>query len=191
MASSPVSQSDMKDRPPGTTQVDGTGRHLTKVELMAWTGFLDASRMLEERLAHQLSDQFGMTHREYEVLVRLDGAGGRLKMSELAQKMVASQPLMSQTVNRLEGRNWVKREASTVDRRSTETVLTDEGCAALREASAPHAAMVKKLLLDVLAKNDLGAFADSLTEAADHLRAHRRGDRCSEEQCPLSEITLS
>lgn len=191
MASSPDSQSDMQAVSPETTQIDGTGRHLTKVELLAWTGFLDASRMLEERLAHQLSEQSGMTHREYEVLVRLDGAGGRLRMSELAQKMVASQPLMSQTVNRLESRNWVKREASTVDRRSTETVLTDEGCEALREASAPHAAMVKKLLLDILAKNDLEAFAASLTEVADHLRAHRRGDSCSEEHCPLSQITLS
>ncbi len=186
MAASPVSNSQTPGSQAVGESVDGTGRHLTNVELKAWTGFLDASRMLEERLASHLSDQFGMSHREYEVLVRLDGAGGRLRMSTLAQKMVASQPLMTQTVSRLEKRGWVRREASTIDRRSTETVLTEDGRSALREAAAPHAGLVKMLLLDVVRASHLEAFAADVSEVAEHLRAHRRGEGCLIEGCPLA-----
>jgi DNA-binding MarR family transcriptional regulator len=130
--------------------------------------------MLEERLAAQLHDQFGMSHREYEVLVRLDGAGGRLGMSELAAQMVASQPLMSQTVNRLEKRGWVAREPSSRDRRSIETVLGADGRAALREAAGPHAELVKSLLLENVGPVDLETFARSVQRAAEYLRNLRR-----------------
>ncbi|MFW2383071.1 MAG: MarR family winged helix-turn-helix transcriptional regulator [Acidimicrobiales bacterium] len=156
---------------------DGTGKHLTELELRAWTGFLDASRMLEERLANQLSEHFDMSHRDYEVLVRLDGAGGRLRMSELAVQMVASQPLMSQTVNRLEKRGWVVREESTIDRRSIEAVISDAGRAALGRSSGPHAALVKSLLLDVVAESSLDEFSNSINRVAARLRDHRRRHR--------------
>ena len=158
---------------------DGTGKHLTELQLTAWTGFLDASRMLEERLANQLSQNFDMSHRDYEVLVRLDGAGGRLRMSELAVKMVASQPLMSQTVNRLERRGWVVREPSTVDRRSIEAVITDAGRTALGRSSGPHAELVKELLLDVVAESDLDAFSEAINRVAVRLRDDRRRRRTS------------
>lgn len=129
--------------------------------------------MLEERLATQLNDLFGMSHREYEVLVRLDGSGGWLRMSELAAQMVASQPLMSQTVNRLEKRGWVDRVHSTKDRRSVETVITNDGRAALREASGPHAELVKSLLLEKIGPEDLEIFASAVQRAAKDLKVDR------------------
>lgn len=177
MSVNPVPEPDSPHPSEAEPVTDGTGRDLTELELKAWTGFLDASRMLEERLAAQLSGQFDMSHREYEVLVRLDGAGGRLRMSELAVQMVASQPLISQTINRLQDRGWVVRERSTEDRRGIETVITNRGRSALGQASGPHAALVKQLLLDRIAKSDLQTVAAAMQEVAGNLRAQRRQQR--------------
>ena len=55
----------------------GTGAHLSKDELWVWTRVVQASRLLEEVLARQLSQDHGMTHSDYEVLVLLDSAGGQ------------------------------------------------------------------------------------------------------------------
>lgn len=168
------------------SEFDGTARHISQVGMAAWTGFLDGSRMLEERLAAQLHDDFEMSHREYEVLVRLDGSGGRLRMSDLATQMVASQPLMSQTVNRLEKRGWVRREASTSDRRSIETLITRDGRLALGQAAGPHADLIKSLLIEMMNESDLEIFSGAMKIIADHLRNHRKGLPCSRSNCPLN-----
>ena len=169
------------------TNLKGTGRHLTQLELKAWTGFLDASRMLEERLSAQLHDDHEMSHREYEVLVRLDGGSGRLRMSQLAGQMVASQPLISQTINRLEKREWVRREASTSDKRGIDAIITAAGCDALAAASKPHADLIKFLMLGMMNEADLAPFTRAVGAVADHLRIHRLGQRCDVPSCPLAE----
>ena len=129
-----------------------------------------------------------MTHREYEVLVRLDGHGGSMRMTTLAAQIEASTPLVSQTVSRLEDRAWVGRRKSTEDRRGVEAFLTAEGSAALRAAAEPHADLVRALLTDVLG-DDLDAVGQALTRVADHLRSHRRGEGCDDAGCPLSEVS--
>ena len=163
----------------------GTGAHLSPAELRAWTSFLDAGRIIETELAAQLVDEFGMTHREYEVLVRLDGIGGRERMSVLARQIEASAPLVTQTVTRLEERGWVTRETSEADRRGVEASLTSAGRLALARAAQPHAALVRELLLEPLGE-DLAIVAGALGRVADHLRAHRAGTACDDPACPLS-----
>ncbi|NNF54675.1 MAG: MarR family transcriptional regulator [Acidimicrobiales bacterium] len=143
--------------------------------------------MLDERLSAQLHHDHGMSHREYEVLVRLDGAGGRLRMSQLAGQMVASQPLISQTIGRLEKRRWVRREASTSDKRGIDAIITAVGSQALAEASKPHADLIRSLLLSLMDKADLVPFTRAIGIVADHLRTHRLGGVCNLPSCPLVE----
>ncbi len=170
----------------GDERLDGTGRFLSSVELRAWTGLLDTARILDAELERDLATNHAMTHREYEVLVRLDGHGGSMRMTTLAAQIEASTPLVSQTVARLEDRAWVGRRKSTEDRRGVEAFLTPEGSAALRAAAEPHAVLVRALLTDVLG-DDLEAVGEALTRVADHLRGHRRGDSCDDAGCPLGE----
>jgi len=77
------------------SELQGTGRHLAPDELRLWTSFLDAARIIETELADQLVDDHGMTHREYEVLVRVDGAGGAMRMATLSRQIEASRALTS------------------------------------------------------------------------------------------------
>ena len=169
----------------GDERLDGTGRFLSAAELRVWTSLLDTARILDAELERDLLADHAMTHREYEVLVRLDGHGGALRMTTLAAQIEASSPLVSQTVSRLEARSWVGRRRSSEDGRGVEAFLTAEGSAALRAAAEPHASLVRTLLTDALGR-DLDQVGEALSRVADHLRSHRRDEGCGDPSCPLA-----
>jgi DNA-binding MarR family transcriptional regulator len=164
----------------------GTGKHLTATELRLWTAILDASRIAETEIEAQLSGDFGMTHREYEVLVRIDGAGGQMRMSVLARQIECSRALVTQTVSRLVERRWLERKPSPGDRRGVEAALTALGRRKLAAAAKPHAELVRRLLLSPIDAVNLEVVADEFRSVADHLRSHRAGESCDDETCPLN-----
>ena len=164
------------DYDPG--ELVGTGRHLTKQELFTWTRFLDAGRLLEEMLATHVTREHQMTHSDYEVLVRLDGAGGAMRMTVLAAQVVSSAQKLTHTANRLEQRGWIERVPAEGDGRGLVATLTPAGRSALADAAVGHAALIKQFLLDDLAPDDQIRLGDTMERLATHMRVHRRGEPC-------------
>lgn len=156
----------------------GTGRYLSKLELRTWTRFLDSGRLLEEILARHVSQDHDMTHSDYEVLVRLDGAGGRMRMTTLADQVVSSAQKLTHTANRLERRGWIAREPVAEDGRGLEAVLLAPGHAALADASGEHADLIKQFLLDQLSDEEKTTIADTMARLSAHMRLHRSGEPC-------------
>lgn len=156
----------------------GTGRHLSKLELRVWTRFLDAARLLEELLAQHLSHQHSMTHSDYEVLVRLDGSDGRMRMTSLARQVVSSSQKLTKTADRLEQRGWIERVPVPEDGRGLEAVLLPAGRQALALAAGEHAALIKQFLLDQLSGDEQRVVADSMDRLSSHMRIHRDGEPC-------------
>jgi DNA-binding MarR family transcriptional regulator len=156
----------------------GTGRHLTKQELFTWTRFLDAGRLLEEILAAHVAGEHHMAHSDYEVLVRLDGAGGSMRMTLLAAQVVSSAQKLTHTANRLEQRGWIERVPAEGDGRGLVATLTPAGRSALADAAVGHAALIKQFLLDDLAPDDQIRLGDTMERLATHMRVHRRGEPC-------------
>ena len=156
----------------------GTGRHLTRQELFTWTRFLDAGRLLEEILAAHVAADHQMTHSDYEVLVRLDGAGGSMRMNVLAAQVVSSAQKLTHTANRLEQRGWIHRVPAEDDRRGLVAALTPAGRSALADAAVGHAALIKQFLLDDLTPEEQVAIGDAMDRVAAHMRVHRRGEPC-------------
>lgn len=173
----------------GPVIYSGTGRFLTEDELELWTSFLDAGRIIDSVLEHDLISHHEMTHREYEILVRLDGAGGVLRMSELARRIEASAPLITQTVERLQRRGWVTREAVDGDGRGVQARLLDAGRTALLHAARPHAALIRDLLVQRIPSEQRDAVRMAMRDVADHLRRHRSGLACDDPACPLQPGT--
>lgn len=147
----------------------GTGVHMTPTQLRAWTRFLDASRRLEDVLANHLKREHGMLHSEYEILVRVDGAGGKMRMGVLAAQIVASHSMVSHTVSRLEGRGWVERRPSAEDGRGFDVHLTPLGTKELAAASAKHAQLIKQLLLTNMTDAQLRAMANQMQAVIDRI----------------------
>lgn len=167
-------------------QLHGTGRHLDSTELRLWTALVDASRILDTELERQLTCNHDMTHREYEILVRIDGNGGRMRMSMLGRQIEASGPLVSQTIARLERRQWLERVPAADDGRGVDAALLPAGATALAEAAKPHAELIRSLLHDQIPTDALMSTADAMHGVADHLRRHRRDGACNTENCPLN-----
>ena len=97
-------------------EVEGT-RWLDEDEQRTWRSFLEATRLLWERLEAQLQRDAGMPVSYYQVLVHLSEAPGQaLRMSELAKATGSSRSRLSHAMARLEAAGWAERR-SVPDRR--------------------------------------------------------------------------
>jgi DNA-binding MarR family transcriptional regulator len=156
----------------------GTGAHLSPPELRTWTRFLDAGRLLEEILANHVTQDHGMSHSDYEVLVRLDGAGGEMRMTTLAGQVVSSAQKLTHTANRLEKRGWIARVAVEEDGRGLMATLLPPGRDALAAASEEHAKLIRRFLIEPLTSDEQQTIADAMDRVAAHMRIHRRREPC-------------
>jgi DNA-binding MarR family transcriptional regulator len=78
-------------------------RWLSIDQQRSWRLFLRASAQVLEDVNHDLSTRAGLSLSEYEVLVRLSEAPGRVRrMSSLAEDLVYSRSRLTHTVRRLE-----------------------------------------------------------------------------------------
>ncbi|MDP9222011.1 MAG: MarR family transcriptional regulator [Actinomycetota bacterium] len=130
----------------------GGTRWLDAEEQRAWRAFLEATQLLFEEIDGQLQRDAGLSHADYEILVRLSEAPDRrLRMSELAVGTLFSRSRLSHAVGRLEAAGLVVRAKCRSDGRGTFAALTDEGFGVLAAAAPGHVETVRRALLDPLA----------------------------------------
>jgi DNA-binding MarR family transcriptional regulator len=150
--SSPVSSASQSARAP---------RWLDADEQKAWRAWLYSAQLLMDRLDRELTHETGISHAYYEILVALSETPGRkLRMSELADRLLSSRSRLSHAVSRLEERGWVVRELCQDDGRGQLAVLTDNGFAALEAAAPIHVESVRTHLFDQLSPAQVEAMRD-------------------------------
>jgi DNA-binding MarR family transcriptional regulator len=150
------------------TQIQGT-RWLDEDEQRTWRAYLLATRLLMEQFERDLQADAGIPLTYYDILVRLSDAPDRtLRMSRLADELLASRSRLSHAVARLEAMGWIRREQCPGDRRGALAVMTDEGFAALEQAAPGHVESVRRHLFDQLTPAQL----DELREVSERLRDH-------------------
>ncbi len=112
---------------------------LTQRQMAAWRLFLRTHAVVTRRLEGDLLAERGMPLATYDVLVQLvEAPERRLRMSELAERVLLSRSGLTRLVDRLEREALVRREACADDARGMFTVLTDAGVDRLRAASPTH-----------------------------------------------------
>jgi DNA-binding MarR family transcriptional regulator len=147
-------------------------RWLSAEEMRAWQAFLAAAALLDRRLDQQLKEDAGLSHPQYEILVRLAAApGGELRMTDLADALYTSKSGLTYQITQLERAGLVCRASLPADVRGVVAVLTDAGRLRLAQAAPGHVAAVRALLIDVLTGQQLAAMADGLGEVARRLGA--------------------
>ncbi|MFI0466787.1 MarR family winged helix-turn-helix transcriptional regulator [Saccharopolyspora sp. 5N102] len=146
-------------------------RWLDAEEMAAWNAFLEASNLVARRVEQQLREQAGLSHPQYEILVRLAAEpDGEMRMTELAQRVVTSKSGLTYQVTQLEKADLVRRRTCDTDDRGVIAGLTDAGREKLREAAPGHVELVRANLIDVLSRDQLRAIATGLGAVTRALR---------------------
>ncbi len=121
---------------------------LDERELRAWRGFLHAHATLLRGLDAELEAAHGMPVSSYEVLMNVaDAEGERMRMYDIASRVLLSRSGLTRLVDRLEKSGYVRRESCPDDARGAFAVLTPEGRRVLDAARATHLAGVRERFL--------------------------------------------
>ena len=123
----------------GGPPIDAVGGRLTGEALAAWRTFLRAHATVTRRLEADLLAAHGLPLASYDVLVQLvEAPGRRLRMTELADRVLLSRSGLTRLVDRLEREGVVRREPCVEDGRGMFAVLSDAGYDRLRACSGTH-----------------------------------------------------
>ncbi|MCW2666232.1 MAG: transcriptional regulator, MarR family [Frankiales bacterium] len=116
-----------------------TALPLSSWELAAWRAFLRAHAVVTRRLEHELVAEHDLPLASYDVLVQLsESPDRRLRMTELAERVLLSRSGLTRLVDRLQREGLVERQACPEDARGTLAALTDSGLERLRAAWPTH-----------------------------------------------------
>lgn len=142
-------------------------RWLSSEQQESWRAWISASTLLNDRLSRDLQARHGLTLADYEILVWLsEHPERRLRMSELAERTLASRSRLSHQVDRMERAGLVERQQCTDDRRGSFAVLTEAGWQAIVAAAPDHVASVREHLVDVLTPAEFAALGRACAKIA-------------------------
>ncbi|MEU4544229.1 MarR family winged helix-turn-helix transcriptional regulator [Nonomuraea dietziae] len=146
-------------------------RWLDAEEMTAWQAFLTASHLLDRRIEEQLKSAAGLTHPQFEILAILSAAPERrMRMTELARKVVVSKSGLTYQVGQLEKRGLVERTTCPDDDRGVLAVLTVEGLRHLEKIAPGHVEVVRRFLIDLLSREELATIASAMHKAQQAMR---------------------
>lgn len=140
---------------------------LSDTHLRAFRTLLEAHARLLDALNLRFRDRdLSLTH--YDVLVQLSEAPDRrLRMQELANHVLLSKSGLTRLIDRMEGHDLVRREASATDARGVNAVLTDRGLRALEAAVPAHRADLLDLVAAVMDEDEARTMTELLGRVRD------------------------
>jgi DNA-binding MarR family transcriptional regulator len=116
-----------------------TADRLGPDELRAWRGMLKAHAALSSALDADLQREHGLSVPAYEVLMFVgDADGGKLRMADIAERVLLSRSGLTRLVDRLVEHGLVERDTCADDGRGSYAVLTPAGRAKLDAARRTH-----------------------------------------------------
>jgi DNA-binding MarR family transcriptional regulator len=132
--------------------------------LAAWTALLRAHATLLRQLETDLERETGLALADFDVLAQLAGAGGALRMTELADRALISRSGMTRRVARLVREDLVRRTNADADARGVVVLLTDGGLARLTESAPVHVRGVAELFVAHLDDQELAVLESALAK---------------------------
>ncbi len=102
---------------------------------VTWINLQQASRVTQGRLEARLQAEAGLSWPEFELLFRLQVAGGRpLQMAEIADRLLASPSGITRLADRLVAKGLIGRRVPDDNRRVVRVTLTEPGREKLESA---------------------------------------------------------
>jgi DNA-binding MarR family transcriptional regulator len=128
----------------------------------AWRALLQAQATLMRQLDTDLREDTGLRLADFDVLAQLAGAGGELRMTDLASRTLISRSGLTRRVARLVDEGLVRRANVAGDGRGVVVALTDAGVARLTETVPVHLRGVSKLFAERLDDQELAVLETAL-----------------------------
>jgi DNA-binding MarR family transcriptional regulator len=144
---------------------------LAPAQLAAYFALTEVSSLLEHAVEQQLKTDGGLTTPQFQILARLNAAGGRLRMTDLADGLVYSRSGLTYQAAQLEKRGLVTRTPGADDERSVEVELTPAGAEVLGQVMGGHIEVVRRLMMTGLTGDDIAMLNDVLGRLRDHMRS--------------------
>ncbi len=144
----------------------------------AWRAFLHAHARMVTRLSADLDEANLVSLGSYDVLVQLSENNGKLRLKELVNRVVLSQPGLSRRVAKMEAERLVERLNDPADGRGVIVHITRTGRAALRKASVAHIAGIEREFTSQISDHEAAVLAAVFArlEAGDHVGEHSGPD---------------
>ena len=129
---------------------------LSSTDQRTWRRWLRLNALLPSALHRELQADAGLSLPDFEVLVQLtDTPEARVRVSELARGLHWERSRVSHHITRMQRRGLVSREECSEDGRGAWVVLTAEGRAAIERAAPAHVETVRRLVFEVLTREEL------------------------------------
>jgi DNA-binding MarR family transcriptional regulator len=141
---------------------------LGEVHLEAWRTFITAHARLIDAIDATLVDAEQLPLHWYDVLVELvEAPDRRLRLHELARRVVLSRSGLTRLLDRLEEAGLLSRQPDPSDRRGAYAVLTDKGREAMRRSWPVYARGIIKYFARHLSKSEAKTLTEMLKRMLD------------------------
>jgi DNA-binding MarR family transcriptional regulator len=139
-----------------------TSATLDDLELRAWRGMLQVHAAVTRELDTQMHAEHDLSVSAYEVLMFLaDADSHRLRMSDIADRVLLSRSGLTRLVDRLVSLGLVQRNPCADDGRGSYAELTPAGLERLNAARRTHLEGVRRFFLDRMSRDDQRALAET------------------------------
>jgi len=126
--------------------------------IATWRLFLKTHARLERLLDEDLRSAHDLTLAEYDAMLQLaESPTHRLRMHEIADRVVLSRSGVTRLIDRLVRDGLVERSHCSTDARGAEAVLTANGLDRLRDAAPTHLRGISDHFLDTMSAAELAA----------------------------------
>ena len=130
-----------------------------------WRDFLTAHARLERMLDDDLRAEHDISLAEYDALLQLaEAPGRRLRMHQLADRVLLSRSGVTRLIDRLVRDGSVERDTCQTDARGAEAVLTAAGLERLRIAAPTHLRGIADHFVDAIHPSDLEAVGRAMRD---------------------------
>lgn len=137
-------------------------RDLSADQRFAWLGLLEIHNRVVKELDGELEREHGLSLSTYSVLATLArNPERRVRMSELADRVLISRPGMTRLIERLERDGLVERRRYESDARQVYAAITERGLERLGEAAQTHFDGVRARFFDKLSATQTRTLASA------------------------------
>ena len=162
----------MTDPRPGigaSADADGV-QALEPAQLGTYFALMEAVSLLQHQVEQQLRAEGSISYVQFQLLARLADAHGPLTMTQLANGVVYSRSGLTYQADLLEKAGLITRGPSPDDDRATLVSITGSGLALFGRVLPGHVQVLRRLLFDPLAGDDVGHLGDIMARVRDHMR---------------------